>query len=144
MRVTATIKKTTTRSSWIKSAHNRLGWLTRTVNSLPITQRTCTHACQDRLHSQLLGWLIGGHARIRHGQASPLMMFQALTLLSTHSMGHHAMLIWGWLVIIKMTFQLYAINKPTCTLFEGVWCFLTVSNQNVFQNSMEHSEPFSH
>ncbi len=30
------------------------------------------------------------------------------------------------------------------TLFEGVRCFLTVSNPNVFQNCIEHSEPFSH
>ncbi len=137
-------EKTTTRSSWIKSAHNRLGWLTHKVNSLPITQRTCTHACQDRLHSQLLGWLIGGHARIRHDQASPLMMCQALTLLSTRSMRHHTMLIWGWLIISKMNVQLYAISKRTRTLFEGVWCFLTVSNPNVFQNCIEYSEPLSH
>ncbi len=70
-------KKTTTRRSWIKSAHNRLGWLARTVNSCPITQWTCTHACQCRLQNQRLGWLIGGHAHIRQEQASPLM-FQAL------------------------------------------------------------------
>ncbi len=137
-------KKTTTRSSWIKSAHNRLGWLTCTINSLPITQRTCTHACQGRLYSQLLGWLTGGHTRIRHVQASPLMLFQALNLLSTRSMRHHAMLIWGWLVISKMNVQLYAISKRTRTLFEGVWCFLTVSNPHVFQNGIDHSEPFSH
>ncbi len=127
MRLAAAIKKTTTRSSWIKSAHNKLGWLTRTVNSLPITQRTCMHTCQGRLHSQLLRWLIGGHARIRQGQASPLMMFQALILLSTHSMRHHGMLIRGWLVISKMNVQLYLISKRTFTLFKGVWCFLTVA-----------------
>ncbi len=130
------------RSAKEHGGHNRLGWLTRTVNALPITQRTCTHACQGRLHSQLLGWLIGGHARIRHGQASPLKMFPALTLLSTRSMHHHAMLIRVWLVISKMNVQIYPISKRRCTLFEGVWCFLTVSNPNVFQNGIERSEPF--
>ncbi len=123
-------KKTTTRSSWIKSAHNRLGWLTRTVNSWPITQRTCTHAYQGRLNNQRLGWPICGHARIRQEQASPLM-FQALNLLSTRALGHNVLLI--WLAISKMNAQLYPISKQPCTLFEGIWWLLTVSNPNVFQ-----------
>ncbi len=65
-----------------------------------------------------LGDLSAGKARIRHEQASPVM-FQALNLLSTRSMRHHAMLIWGWLVITEMNVQLYALSKRTRTLFEG-------------------------
>ncbi len=41
-----------------------------------------------------LGDLSAGKARIRHEQASPVM-FQALNLLSTRSIGHHAKFIWG-------------------------------------------------
>ncbi len=37
------------------------------------------------------------------------LMFQALNLLSTHSMGHRVFLI--WLGISKMNVQLYTINK---------------------------------
>ncbi len=44
---------------WVVFYHlwNRLGWLDRSVNSWPNTQRTCTHACQGGLHKQRLGWL---------------------------------------------------------------------------------------
>ncbi len=119
----------------------QVGWLAHTVNSWPITQRTCTHACQGGLHNQRLGWLIDGHARIRQEQASSLM-FQARNLVSTRSMVLHALLI--WLGINKMNVQLYTISKQPCTLFEGVWWLLTVSNPNIFQNCIEYSESFSH
>ncbi len=59
--------------------------------------------------------LAGTHAfdRNRHE-----LMFQAFNLLSTHSMGHHALLI--GLGISKMNVQLYTISKQICTLFEDV------------------------
>ncbi len=42
-----------------------------------------------------LGDYSAGKARIRHEQASPVI-FQALNVFSTRSIGHYAKLIWGW------------------------------------------------
>ncbi len=88
----------------------------------------------DSLSQLTLGQLLSGrvHLRAKAGYTANAlgdlsvgthafgMTRRALTLLSTRSMGHHTMLIWGWLRISKINVQLYAISKRTCTLFEGV------------------------
>ncbi len=66
-------------------------------------------------------------------------MLQALNLVSRRSMGHRAVIIWIWLEISKMNVQFYTKSMRTCIL----WCLLTVSNPNVFQNCPEHLKPFS-
>ncbi len=86
----------------VKCAKNEL----MTLNQYPQQTFQLMLDLIDMLHeagytAKALGDISAGtHARIRYEQASSLM-FQALNLLSTRSMGHHAMLNWGWLGIRK-------------------------------------------
>ncbi len=72
------------------------------------------------LHFVITTWLPGKKLGLKQGKKFSAASCDRFSRVSTRSMGHHAMTIWGWLEISKTNVRLYTISKPTCTLFEGV------------------------